>query len=444
MSSHESPPARAGSIGVLAAVALGVGGMMGAGLYTLLGLAATSTGVLLPVAFLLAGAAAAFSVYSYSRLGATFPSSGGAAEFLVRSFGEGTVAGGLNVFQFLGYLIATSLYAAGFAEYVGALAGDALPSWGGKAVGAAVVVVFTGVNLVSPSLVGRAETVIVGVESAILIGFLALGLTHADPSRLTSQGMPGALGVITGAALLYVTYQGFGVVANAAGRMANPARELPRAMYAALGVVAAVYLVVSTLVVTLLPLSTIEADAGHVLADAGRSVAGHVGFVVVAAAAILATASAVNATIFAAASIGEDVARKGEITERLTRTVLGGKPVALLVSAAAVVVLVLFFPLDAVGQMTSLAFLVIYGAVSLGHLRLRAQTHARAWPLVAAVVINAALFLALLADAVRTGPATTWVTLVVALVGRFVFEAWYRRRGRGDGTRHHDHGDAVS
>jgi amino acid transporter len=432
VSDPSKPPAGTkgpgGTITVVAATALGVGGMMGAGLYTLLGLAAHSTGVLLPVAFLVAGVAAAFSVYSYSRLGATFPSSGGAAEFLVRSFGESTVAGGLNVFQFIGYLIATSLYAAGFAEYVGALAGDELPSWGSKAVGAAVVVVFTGVNLVSPTLVGRAATLIVGVESAILVGFVALGLVHTDPSRLTSQGMPGALGLVTGAALLYVTYQGFGVVANAAGRMSDPAKQLPRAMYAALGIVAAVYLIVSTLVVTLLPLSTIEADAGHALADAGRSVAGHVGFVVVASAAILATASAVNATIFAAASIGEDVARKGEITPVLTRTVMGGKPVALLVSAAVVIVLVLFFPLNAVGQMTSLAFLVIYGAVSLGHLRLRSQTGAKAWPLWAAVVINAALFLALLVDAVRTGTPATWITLVAALVGSFVFEALYRRR----------------
>jgi amino acid transporter len=415
----------------VAATALGVGGMMGAGLYTLLGLAAHSTGVLLPLAFLVSGAAAALSVYSYSRLGATFPSSGGAAEFLVRSFGEGTVAGGLNVFQYIGYLIATSLYAAGFAEYVGALAGDTLPWWGKSAVGAGVVVVFAGINLVSPSLVGRAQTIIVAVESAILIGFVALGVFHADPSRLSSQGMPAGLGVITGAALLYVTYQGFGVVANAAGRMKDPGRDLPRAMYAALAVVAAVYLVVSTLVVTLLPLPEIEAHAGHVLANAARSAAGHAGFVVVAVAAILATASAVNATIFAAASIGEDAARKGEISAVLARTAFGGKPLSLLISAAAVILLVVFFPLNAVGQMTSLAFLVIYGAVSFGHLRLRHQTGAKAWPLWAAVIINAALFFSLLADAVRTGPAMTWITLLAALVGSFVFEFWWRRsRGR--------------
>ncbi len=87
-----------------------------------------------------------------------------------------------------------------------------------------------------------------------------------------------------------------------------------------------------------------------------------------------------------------------------------------------------FFPLSAVGQMTSLAFLVVYGAVSYGHLRLRQHTGAKAWPLVAAVVLNAALFVALLVDAIRSGSPATWITLLAALVGSFAFEAIYRRR----------------
>ena len=421
-----------GQIGLVSAAALGVGGMMGAGLYTLLGLAATSAGTMLPLAFLLAGLAAVFSVYSYSKLGATYPSRGGAADYLLREFGDGLTAGSLNVFQYIAYLIATSLYAAGFAEYVGALAGDSFPSWAGKAVGAGVVVLFTVVNMVGSRVVGRAETAIVGIETTILAGFIVLGLFKADPSRLTAEGFPGLVGIVTGAALLYVTYQGFGVVATAAGEMQHPRKELPRAMFIALGVVATIYLLVSTLVVLLVPLGQIESDAGHVLADAGQAVLGRVGFVVIAAAAILATASAVNATVFAASNIGYDVSQKRELSRALTRTVWRSAPMSLLVSAGVIIVLVLFFPLSAVGQMTSLAFLVVYGAVSAGHLRIRARTGAKAWPLVAAVVINAALFVALLVDAIRTGPPATWLTLLAALAGSVVFEALYRRERRAE------------
>jgi amino acid transporter len=421
------PAAPAAALSVRAVTALAVGGMMGAGLYTLLGLAASTSGGMLPLAFLLAGVVAGFSVYSYAKLGATFPSRGGAAEYLRESFGEGLVAGGLNVFQYAAYIIATALYAAGFAEYVAALAGDE----GGalrKLVGVGVVVVFTGVNLLSSKLVGRSETVIVAIEMLVLVGFVAFSVPHLEPDRLRQAAPDGALGVLSAAALLYVTYQGFGVAATAGGSMGNPKRDLPRALYVALAIVGAVYLIVSSVVVMLLDLSAHTDSIGHLLADAGQAIAGRTGFVVISAAALLATASAVNATLFASANIGYDVAGHREIAQPLTRTVGRAGNVALLLAAACVIALVVFFPLTAVGQMTSLAFLVVYGAVSLGHLRLRARTGARRGLLLAAIVANTVLFVLLLVQAVRTGPASTWITLLVVLAGSFGYE-WVRRRG---------------
>ena len=108
---------------------------MGAGLYTLLGLASTTAGVWLPLAFLVGGAVSVFSVYSYAKLGAKYPSRGGAAQFLIRCFGDGVIAGGLNVFQFLGWIIAMALYCAGFAGYVRALLPWETPEWSGKVIG---------------------------------------------------------------------------------------------------------------------------------------------------------------------------------------------------------------------------------------------------------------------------------------------------------------------
>ena len=417
------------NISLVSAAAMGVGGMMDAGLYTLLGLATVSTGSLLPFAFLAAGFAAAFSVYSYAKLGSKYPSRGGAAEFLLQEFGEGVVSGGLNVFQYVAYLIATALYAAGFAEYMRVVLGGDLPSWAPKAIGAGIVLVFMLVNIVGTKLVGRAETAIIAIEAAILLGFVVLGVGKADFSQVFGgEHTNGALGVITGAALLYVTYQGFGVVTNTSGEMLHPNKELPRAMFSALAIVAVVYLVVSTLVVSLLSVSKMQQDAGHVLADAGEAVLGNVGFLVISGAAILATASAVNATIFAASNIGYDVSQNRQISAAMTRTVWRSAPVSLFVSALVTILFVVFFPLSAVGQMTSLAFLVVYGAVSYGHLRLRAHTGAKAWPLWTAVVLNSALFIALLVEAVRSGSPATWITLVAALIGSFAFEWFYRRR----------------
>lgn len=414
--------AKAKQISLIAAIALGVGGMMGAGLYTLLGLAAVSAGSLLPLSFLVAGIAAAFSVYSYAKLGAALPSRGGAAHFIVREYGDGLVAGGVNVFQYFGYLVATALYAAGFAEYVRALYIDSMPSWGPKAVGVGIVLLFLVISVVNSKLVGRTETLIVGIELVILAGFVVLGSTKADFSRLT-ENAKGGLGVLTAAALLYVTYQGFGVIANASSRMAKPAKELPRAMFSALGIVAAIYLVISTLVIALVPMPKIIQDAGHVLADAGEGIAGRAGFVIVSIAALLATSSAVNATLFASANVAYDESRTHELPRSLTRTIGRDGNIALVVSAVLISLLVFFFPLNAVGQMTSLAFLLVYAMVNLGHLRIRHTTGARSWPLVMAVAINIALFFVLLLDAIRSGSPGTWITLLAALVFSFVAEA---------------------
>jgi amino acid transporter len=417
-----------GSITVASATAIGVGGMMGAGLYTLVGLASTTAGVWVPLAFAVGAAVSVFSVYSYAKLGARYPSRGGAAQFLIRCFGDGVIAGGLNVFQFLGWIIAMALYCAGFAGYVRALLPWETPDWSAKAIGIGLIVAVVAVNLIGSAFVGRSELFVVSIELAILATFVAFGLTKADPGRFTEVGGDGWIGVLFAAGLLYVTYEGFGVVTNSAGDMRNPARELPRAMFLALGIVTVVYIVVSSIVVMTLSLPAMDADQGHVLADAGREILGRVGFVVIGVAAVLATASGVNATMFGDANLAYMVSRTGELPKDFARGVWRGGTGGLFIAAAITAAFVLFFPLVAVGQMASLAFLIVYGTVSLGHLRICRETGAKPWLLVVAVVLNLALFLLLLGYTVHTGPASTWITLLAVLVSSFVFEFAYRQR----------------
>lgn len=179
-------------------------------------------------------------------MGTAFPSRGGGAHFLLACLGDTPVCAALNVFQYAAYLIATALYGAGFSEYVGVLAGGTLPSGLLRLIGAGTVLLF-------------------------LVVLLLFGSLHADPGRLIRTPWPDPGGVVTGAALLYVTFQGFGVVTNAAEEMSSPRRELPRAMFLALALVLIVDLLVSLLVVSLLPLEDIQRDAGHVLANAGAA-----------------------------------------------------------------------------------------------------------------------------------------------------------------------------
>ena len=271
------------------------------------------------------------------------------------SFGPGVISGGLNIFQYIAYLIAAALYAAGFSEYANTLLGGGLSPFEVKVVGAGIVILCAGINLLGTAIVGRAEMLAIGFVTIALLLFAVEGIHIADISKFEmSGGSINGIAIATG--ILYINYQGFGVVTNSSGAMNAPQKELPQAMFTALILVTIAYVLVSTATIFLLPPAQILSFNGHVLADAARLVAGKTGFVVIGASALLACAAALNATMFAASNIAADMLHKNTISKTLGSTVLKTKVYSLVGSSCSVIILVLLFPLAVVGQMASLAF----------------------------------------------------------------------------------------
>ena len=368
---------KTGSIGVVGATAIGVGGMMGAGLYTLLGLAANSAGVWLPVSFLIGGIVAAFSVYSYSKLGMKYPDRGGAAKFLLKEFGDGLLAGGMNVFQYIGWIIAMALYATGFAEYACQLLGKSSSGWLGKAISIGIVIVVVAINIMGSKQVARAQTAIIAFELLILLSFVAVGLTKLHVPTITSSNSGNIVGILSAAGLLYVTYEGFGVVTNAAGSMVNPKKQLPQALFFSLGIVMVIYIVASVVVVMTLGVQGAVANQGHVLATAGKLVLGNWG---------------------------------------------------LFITSLIVCIFVVIFPLSAVGEMASL--LLVYAMVNLGHLRIAGQTGAKRWILICSVVLNLALFALLFIQTILNHETLTWISVIALLIISFLVELAWRKKNK--------------
>ena len=386
---------------------------MGAGLYSLLGLASHHAGTHVPLAFLIGAIAASFSVYSYAKLGAAYPSSGGAATFTVMSFGPGIISGGLNLFQYIAYLIAAALYAAGFVEYANTLFGGDLAPVTLKLITVAIILICSFMNLLGTSLVGRAETLAIALVVISLLVFSAIGFHQADFKTFTMEG--GSIeGVAVAAGILYINFQGFGVVTNSSSAMRKPQKELPLAMFSALILVTIAYLLVSGAVVLLMPLSAIELHNGHVLAQAAKMVAGKLGFTVISISALLACAAAVNATIFAASNIAADLAQKNEVSNVLGKSVLTNNVRALTISSVGVIILALIFPLNEVGQMASLSFLLVYAAITYGHIRIHKKTGANPKYLWCAIAINVILFTALFMNILKTATSSA-IALVIAL-----------------------------
>lgn len=418
---------KAGSIGVVGATAIGVGGMMGAGLYTLLGLAAKSAGKWLPLSFLIGGIVAAFSVYSYSYLGRTYPDRGGAAKFLLRGFGDGLLAGGINIFQYFGWIVAMALYATGFAEYVGQLLSLKSGGWINKLISVGIVFLVVVINLLGSNEVARAQTIIIAFELFILLAFIFVGFTYAHVSSLGATGNAHPLGVLSAAGLLYVTYEGFGVVTNTAGNMKNPRKQLPLALTFSLLIVMSIYILASIVVIMTIGVPAAVRNQGHVLAVAGHYLFGQLGMILIVIAALGATASAVDSTMFGDDNLAIRIAKAGELPPKFGLMTRIGGNWALFITCALVCLFVITFPLADVGQMASLSFLLVYAMVNVAHLRLAKQTGAKRWLLVCAVVLNLGLFALLFGQTIMEGDILTWGSVIVLLICSFVLEAIWRK-----------------
>jgi amino acid transporter len=422
------PGARAGSaqIGMVAAVSIGIGGMVGAGIFSILGVVAQAAGNAMWLAFAIGGVVALLSTYSYAKLGATFPSAGGAVHFLVKSFGDGVLAGGLNLFMWAGYIISLALYATAFGSYAATFVTTAASPLLVKSLGVAAVVLLTLVNAFGARLMGRWETVIVAVKLAILVLFAAVGLWFIRPGYLSPELWPESASILFGAGVLFIGYEGFGLVTNAAADMRDPRKMLPRALYTSVLLVIALYLAVSLTVTGNLSDYEIEQSKDYALAEAAKPFLGQFGFRLIAIAALFSTASAINATLFGAANVCYMIARDGGLPTGLSRTEWRGATGGLVLTAVLVLAVMLSFDLSGIAMMGSAAFLLIYAAVNAGHLKVLKQTGASA-PLVWLSLLTClAMFVVLCAYIVREQPRAL-AALVAIAAASFLAEWAYRR-----------------
>jgi len=415
-----------GQIGLVAAISIGIGGMVGAGIFSILGVVAHAAGNAMWLAFAIGGVVALLSTYSYAKLGATFPSAGGATHFLVKSFGDGVLAGGLNLFMWVGYIISLALYATAFGGYAATFFTTAPSALLLKSLAVASVVLLTLVNAFGATFMGRWETFIVAVKVAILVLFSAVGLCFIRPGYLSPELWPETKSVLFGAGMLFIGYEGFGLITNAAADMREPRKLLPRALYISVILVIALYLAVSLTVTGNLSDYEIEQSKDYALAEAAKPFLGQSGFRLIAIAALFSTASAINATLFGSANVCYMIARDGELPAGLSWTEWKDATGGLLLTAALVVVVMLIFDLSGIAMMGSAAFLLIYAAVNVGHLKVRDQTGASAIVVWLSLLTCLAMFAILCVYTYQEQPRAIAALILIAAAS-FAAEWAYRR-----------------
>jgi amino acid transporter len=363
----------AGGLGLLALVAIGIGGMVGGGIFSVLGLTVQVAGAGAYISFVVGGLVAALTGFSYARLSVMIPSRGGTAAFLDRAFGTG-IAGPLNLLLWLSYFVMLGLYAVAFGSYMAALLGlDPHGAWR-RILASAVIVCFAALNLAGARVVGRAESVLVYFKLAVLLVFSLGGLVFVESGRVAPSAFPSIAAIVYAGTLIFLAYEGFELIANASEDAREPKRTVPRAYAIAIGSVICLYVLVAFVAVGNLSPGAIGTERDYALAAAARPFLGSAGFKLIAIAAVVSTGSAINATLYGSAKFTYVMAREGELPQRLGRPVWNRPIGGLLATALGTLVIVNTVNIEGISLMGSAGFLVIFAAVNLANARLGAAS----------------------------------------------------------------------
>jgi amino acid transporter len=415
-------------MGFWAVVAIGIGGMVGGGIFAVLGLSVQLAGGGAPVAFLVGGIVALLTAYSYARLSVAYPSQGGTVEFVTRAFGRGLATGSLNVLLWISYIVMLALYAYAFGEYGATLLGLQDNALARHLLLSGAVVGLTVLNAAGATAVGDAETWIVGIKVTILVVFAAVGLATVEPARIAPAAWGAALPLVAGGMLVFLAYEGFELIANTASDVTNGAKTLPRAYFTAVGFVVFLYVAVATATVGNLPIAQIVAARDYALAEAAKPVLGGIGFTLVAIAAVLSTASAINATLYGAARVSYVIAKEGELPAALDRNVWHRPIEGLLLTAGVTLLVANLFDLSSIATMGSAGFLFIFAVVNAANARQARETGSRAWICWLGAGVCTVALAALLWEAAREN---VWRLLTLAAMAGLAVavESTYRRFG---------------
>ncbi len=416
---------------VTRAVSLGIGSMVGAGIFALLGEVGSVAGSAVWLAFAGGGIVALLNGYSYGRLGARYPSAGGPVDYLTRGYGVGVFAGGLSIFYYAAGVIGMAMVARTFGSY-----GAALIVPGGSSalvaaiLAAVIIVVLTVLNAAGSASVGKAEVVVVAIKLSILAIFVVGGAFGINKVLLSGEFLVSSpLSMMAAVGFAFFAYTGFGVITNAAGEMAHPERELPRALMIAIGVVVVLYIAIALVAYGSLPVAEIVKDKETALAVAAEPFFGRTGFTIMAVAAMLSTASAINAALYGSTNVTYVLAKEGELPEGFDRRSWHHAPEGLFITAAMVLVLATILDLSQVASLGGLAALLVYVAVGAAHLRLRAKTGAHTSILVVTIVATAGVAVAFIVRMVTDQPIV--LVFGVLVLGASFGGEWLLRKRLG-------------
>jgi amino acid transporter len=413
------------AVGLTAAISIGIGGMVGGGIFAVLGLSVQLARGGAPMAFLLAGIVTLLTAYSYTRLSMAFPSQGGTVAFLDRAFNPGILVGGLNIMLWLSYIIMLSLYSYAFGSYGSSFFSSSNAVLMKHVLISSVVILITVLNSFRADIIGKAETWIVVLKILILVFFLGVGIPSTRLDRIAPATWSPPLSLVAGGMIIFLAYEGFELIANTARDIRQPQRNLPRAFFYSVVFVIILYVLISIVTVSSLSIDKIISSRDYALAEAARPFLGRFGFRLIALAALLSTTSAINATLYGAARLSYTIARDGELPGILEKKIWHRPLEGLIITSVLTLLIANIMDLSSISTVGSTGFLIIFAAVNLGNYKLRRQTRSRGWISLLGFLSCLGALSAIIWQTISTGPARLLVLAAMMIIALST-EALYR------------------
>ncbi len=413
------------AFGLWSAVFMGIGAMVGAGIFIVIGQAGSMAGNIVWLSFIFGGIIALLSGYSLAKLALSYPSRGGIIEYLVQEFGVNVFSGGMGILFYFAQLIAIAAVAKSFGAYATKLfIGNQSIYWI-DLFGVGIVFFFTVVNLIGAAMVAKSENIIVIIKLSVLVVFVIAALFTIKPVLLSFNATPPISGMFFAIGITFFAYQGFSVITNTVEDMNNPAKNMLRAMHISILIVALLYVATSIAVLGNMPLGEVIKAKDYALALAVKPVFGEIGFKIMAITALIATASAINATLYAATEISYVLAKDGNLPKVYEYNVFNSFD-GLIVSAIITIPMILFFNLGEITAAAAISMLIIQAITHFGHLKVLKNTKANKF-----AIWLAFIFMTVVAGltgyySYKTSPIVVWYLIGIFIAG-FIIEIILRK-----------------
>ncbi|MBC7615772.1 MAG: amino acid permease [Pedobacter sp.] len=374
-------------IGLWSAVGIGVGAMIGAGIFALMGQAGAIAGKAVYISFILGGIVAAISGYSLAKLGARFPAAGGIVEYVSQAFGVNVFSGGISVLLYLSSIIALALLAKAFGSYAAVLfnlKGSLIYT---NVFALSIMAILGIIQYFGVKKVVKFENVAIIITIVILVVFATVGLIYLKPELMAPALYPSSNKIFFCIAITFFSYEGFRIITHTAEDIAHPEKNLMRAIFISIGIAMVIYTALAYAVFGNLEVGKVIEAKNYALAEASKPIFGAIGFTIISITALFSTSSSINAVLYATNNISYQMAKDGEFPSFFAKKI-GLSRVGLFVSLVATALLILFLDLLQIAAVGSITLLFIHAVTHLGHLKIIDKTKASKFLVVTALLLT--------------------------------------------------------